>query len=321
MISPLSEQIKLRHISCFVTVARHRHIGRAATELHLTQPAVSKTLSELESIVGVRLLDRGRHGANLTGAGEQFLRGALEVSDTLVRLDETARTLASGATPGATLRIGALPTVATGILPRALATFGSDHPDTVVTVVTDTNAVLSAALAAGDYHCVVGRLPDPSSGGANGLMFELLYAEPLAVVVRAGHELAEHTPLSIRDAAAYPVIVSPESTVPRAHAENLFRAAGIAIPDRRVETLTVSVARALTVNSETVWLIPERTIADDVAAGALVRLPIDTTGSAEPVGILRAARRTPRPDPAEPLVAEFIDVLREQVGTDQTIRR
>lgn len=310
MQSRLLDNLKLRHVTCFLAVARHRHIGRAADELHLTQPAVSKTLSELDNLVGARLFDRGRHGATLTSAGEQFFRRALDVSDALTQLDAAAQLLAGGVTPRTTLRVGALPTVATGILPSTLGEFRRTHPDTDVIVVTDTNAVLCRALLNGDHHCVVGRIPDPQAvGNRGGLTFELLYAESLALVVRADHPLAATREITMTLMTTQPVIVSPASTVPRAHAEALFRGHGVEIPHGRLETLSVSVARQVTLTSDAVWVIPERTVADDVARGALVRLPVSTAGTEEPVGVLRAVGQDP-----EPRVEDFLRLLRAQVG-------
>jgi len=72
-------RIRLRHLHCFVAVAQTQHLGRAGERLGLTQPAVSKTLTELEELVGTRLLVRQRAGTDLTAAGMRFLRHALRV--------------------------------------------------------------------------------------------------------------------------------------------------------------------------------------------------------------------------------------------------
>ena len=74
------ERIRLRHLSCFVAVAQERTLARAAARLHLSQPAVSKTIAELEELAGRRLVERGRSGTQLTPAGEEFLRYAADVT-------------------------------------------------------------------------------------------------------------------------------------------------------------------------------------------------------------------------------------------------
>src|SRR6185437_14265703 len=102
----MEPRISFRHVSCFLAVARERHLGRAAQQLNLTQPAVSKTLAELESLANVRLVERGRHGARLTPAGEHFLRYAVGVEHAM----ESAAGALQGsvAPPVQILELGAL---------------------------------------------------------------------------------------------------------------------------------------------------------------------------------------------------------------------
>src|ERR1700728_5107501 len=86
-------RIRLRHLTCFVAVAQERTLARAAARLHLSQPAVSKTLAELEDMAGRRLVERGRAGTQLTPAGEEFLRYAVSVTQAL----ESAAAVLTGA--------------------------------------------------------------------------------------------------------------------------------------------------------------------------------------------------------------------------------
>src|SRR6516225_4761776 len=113
------DRIRLRHLSCFVVVAQERTLARAASRLHLSQPAVSKTLSELEELAGRRLVERSRSGTQLTPAGEEFLRYAVDVTQAL---ESAAAVLTGAAVPVApAVRVAALPTVAGGLLVDAIA--------------------------------------------------------------------------------------------------------------------------------------------------------------------------------------------------------
>lgn len=110
----LLSRIRFRHLSCFVAIAQERNLRRAAERLHLSQPAVSKTLGELEALSGARLVERGRHGARLTAAGERFLRYAVSATQAL---DAAAAALGGTGEPApSVVEIGALPTVASGLL-------------------------------------------------------------------------------------------------------------------------------------------------------------------------------------------------------------
>jgi DNA-binding transcriptional LysR family regulator len=107
-------RIRLRHLSCFVVVAQEPTLARAAERLHLSQPAVSKTLSELEELAGRRLVERGRAGTQLTPAGEQFLKYAVDVTEAM---ESAAAALTGTRTPSVpAVHVGALPTAAGALL-------------------------------------------------------------------------------------------------------------------------------------------------------------------------------------------------------------
>lgn len=284
----LAARIRLRHLRCFVVVAREQHVGRAADLLHLSQPAVTKTLNELETLAGVKLLDRGRHGAHLTAAGQRFLRHAREVT---ASLDAAAAALAGVGEPTPDLlRIGALPTVAGSLLPEVLTRLRARHPELDVRVRTDPNTVLLSALATGTVDVVLGRMAEPAR--MVGLSFELLYAETLVCVVRPGHPLAGR-PVTLADLLDHPLVVATRGTVPRHAADALFERHGLRPPGGRLETLDLSVARGVVRRSDAVWITTERAPRDDLADGTLCRLDLPAAGTVEPVGVLRRSADTP----------------------------
>jgi len=249
--------VQLRHLRAFVAVAQERHLARAAARLALSQPAVSKTLSELEAIVGTRLVERsqaGRRGVQgLSPAGEQLLAHALRV---LEALDATA---------------------------SALARLRDHWPAAQMAVKSAANAVLLDELRAGELDLVVGRMSDPRLMG--GLSFELLYTEPLVFAVRAGHPLALKA-APVQAVLDYPLVVYGEGTIPRHNTESFLSARGLVLPTHALQTLDVAVASALVAVSDAVWITPLGAARGALAEGRLVRLRIDTTGTEEPVGLL-----------------------------------
>ena len=284
--------VQLRHLRCLVAVAQERHLARAAERLALSQPAVSKTLSELEAIVGTRLVERskaGRRGVQgLTAAGEQLLAHALRV---LEALDASAQAVAP-ASGGRIerLRIGALPSVAPELLPVALARLRDSRPSVQIVVKSAANAVLLDELRAGELDLVVGRMSDPRLMG--GLSFELLHTEPLVFAARAGHPLASKA-VSVQAVLAYPLVVYGEGTIPRHNTESFLSARGLVLPSNALQTLDVAVARALVAVSDAVWITPLGAARGELADGRLVRLRIETAGTEEPVGLLQRSDAEP----------------------------
>jgi DNA-binding transcriptional LysR family regulator len=305
-------RIRLRHLSCFVVVAQERTLARAAARLHLSQPAVSKTLSELERLAGRQLVERGRAGTQLTQAGEQFLRYAADVTRAL---ESAAAALTATPPPRfPTAQVAALPTVAGGLLAQAIARLHQRRPHAGVSVRMGANPDLLAALRAGEVDFAVGRMAEPAL--MQGVSFELLYAESLAVVTRPQHPLAAHRDksLSLLAVLGYPLVIPDVGTAPRHDVDGLFEARGIALPPGRTETQSVSVARALTLLSDAVWITPQHPVQLDIERGWLSRLNIPLPGNAEPVGLLSRSGVTPTE-----LAAHLMDTLRDlslgQCGT------
>ncbi len=297
-------RIRLRHLRCFVAVAQERTLARAAGRLQLSQPAVSKTLAELEELGGRRLVERGRAGTQLTPAGEEFLRYAVDVTQAL---ESAAVALSGAAVPAApAVRVAALPTVAGGLLAEAIARLRVRRPHAGVSVRIGDNPELLAGLRSGEVDVAVGRMAEPAM--MQGVSFELLYAESLAVVTRPRHPLAAagDRPLPPRALVDYPLVVPGAGTAPRHDVEGLFAAHGIALPPGRTETQSVAVGRALTLVSDAVWLTPRHSVQLDLSRGWLRPLNVPVPGNAEPVGILS---RTGAP-PGE-LTGQLTDALRE----------
>jgi LysR family transcriptional regulator, benzoate and cis,cis-muconate-responsive activator of ben and cat genes len=116
--------MELRHLRYFVAVASHGSFNRAAETLHLTQPALSRQVKDLEEELGIPLLVRGTNNVKLTEAGELFYEEAREV---LARADEAVRRVRGGPQNG-TLRVGYAPSVTSGIMSGALEKFQSAVP-------------------------------------------------------------------------------------------------------------------------------------------------------------------------------------------------
>jgi LysR family transcriptional regulator, pca operon transcriptional activator len=279
----LISRVRLRHLHAFVTVCEEGHVGRAAARLRLSQPAVSKTLAELEDIVGTRLVNRGRRGAQPTRQGEEFLPHAMAV---LASLGRAAAAMSGERSPAfEAVHVGALPTVAPSLLPAALEELRRRRPDSRVVLQTAANAALLYQLTTGVLDVVVGRMSDPSL--MKDLTFEWLHSEPLVLAVRPGHPLAGVALAGVESVLAFPLVVATAGTTPRHNAESFLRARGAALPSARLETLSVSVARLVVQRSDAVWFVPAGAIRDDQARGVLGVLDVPTAGTEEPVGLLR----------------------------------
>lgn len=278
-------RIKLRHLQCFLAVVQRRSLQAAARTLSVSQPAVSKTLRELEEILGARLFERGRQGATPTAAGQAFARHA---GAALSALREGVAALAeSGSDSPAVLAVGALPTVAPGLLADALAERGPGGRPLRVAVTVEANASLLERLRRGELELVVGRWSDPDR--LDGLVFERLLAEPLLIAVRPGHPLLDEPASALARLPGCRVVLAVPGTSIRAAADAFAVANGLPAWRDTVETLSVSLGRALARATDAVWIVPAGAVRDDLAAGMLRRLPVSTAGTDDPIGVVRRA--------------------------------
>ncbi|EAP3115138.1 LysR family transcriptional regulator [Salmonella enterica] len=276
-----SQRIRLRHLHTFVAVAQQGTLGRAAETLNLSQPALSKTLNELEQLTGTRLFERGRLGAQLTVPGEQFLTHAVKVLDALNTAGQALNRKEDASAD--VVRVGALPTAALGILPAAIGRFHQQQKSTSLQVATMNNTMLLAGLKSGEIDLGIGRMSDPELMG--GLNYELLFLESLKLVVRPGHPLLQET-ITLSRVMEWPVVVSPKGTVPRQNAEALLQSQGCKMPAGYIETLSASLSRQLTVDYDYVWFVPSGAVKEDLRQATLVSLPVPTQSAGEPIGIL-----------------------------------
>ncbi|EFO5502701.1 LysR family transcriptional regulator [Salmonella enterica] len=276
-----SQRIRLRHLHTFVAVAQQGTLGRAAETLNLSQPALSKTLNELEQLTGTRLFERGRLGAQLTVPGEQFLTHAVKVLDALNTAGQALNRKEDASAD--VVRIGALPTAALGILPAVIGRFHQQQKSTSLQVATMNNTMLLAGLKSGEIDLGIGRMSDPELMG--GLNYELLFLESLKLVVRPGHPLLQET-ITLSRVMEWPVVVSPKGTVPRQNAEALLQSQGCKMPAGCIETLSASLSRQLTVDYDYVWFVPSGAVKEDLRQATLVSLPVPTQIAGEPIGIL-----------------------------------
>lgn len=302
-VSRFSQRVRVRHLHAFVATAQQGTLGRAARHLGITQPALSKTLNELEYLAGEPLLLRSRQGTELTASGTRFLHDAIRILDALNIVDQVMRP-GSAPQPGP-MHIGALPTAIVSVVAPVLADLQQRYPGWRIQVSTLANDALLMAIKSGQMALGIGRMAEPVL--MDGLNFELLYLETLRLVVAPHHPLL-HAGVTLAEALSWPLILSPRGTVPRQNAESLMTSHGLRLPDGAVETLSTTLARRLTLSHGYVWLVPYGAVRDDLTSNQLRTLPLPSQGMAEAVGILTRQQHAPSPEQLQ-----LVAALRQRV--------
>lgn len=272
-------RVRFRHLRTFIEAARHSSISHAAQILGVTQPAVTKTIRELETILGKKLFEKDGRGVRITRYGEVFLRHAgASVAAIQQGIDSLDRDHV-----GPPLRIGALPTVSARIMPRAMVRFLAEGTESPVKIVTGENQVLLEQLRTGTLDLVIGRLAAPEQ--MIGLSFEYLYSEQVRFVVRAGHPLLAEPRFDFGRIREYRILMPSIGSVIRPFVDRYLLAHGMAELPHTIETVSDAFGRVFVEETDAIWVISHGVISRDVATGRLVPLPVDTSETRGAVGL------------------------------------
>lgn len=274
-------RIKMRHLSAFVETVRCGSLKAAAERINLTQPALSKTLTDLERILGVALMQRNRSGVVLSREGEVFRQFA---EQSLAALGHGLASIDALKTGSAIpLRIGALPSVAADLLPDVVEKFSRLSPNTPVSVEDGRITTLLDRLRAGALELVIGRMGRPETMA--GMSFTQLYSEQVVFAVAAHHPLANCSDPNAL--APFRILYPPPGAAIRPLVDRFVISNGIMDWPNRLETVSGAFGRSMTLGpAQAIWIISQGVVARDIEAGRIQTLPIDTSAMAGPVGIM-----------------------------------
>ncbi|EPX83183.1 Transcriptional regulator [Rubellimicrobium thermophilum DSM 16684] len=297
--------IKLRHIRAFLDIAAEGSLSGVARRQGITQPALSRTLAELEDLLGAPLFRREKRRLILTEAGVTFRRQA---SLGLQALEAGAAALRPGAGGGA-IRVGILPTAATRLFPRVALRFREVAPETVLKIETGPHSHLLGLLHEGRIDLMIGRMPVPAEMA--GLTFEHLYEEDIVLVARSEHPLIDVPIPTVL--AAVPVILPPEGALIRRAVDDYLASLGLATLRPAFETVALAVGRGILAGSDAVWFISRGVVAEELERSVLVELPTGMRFLSGAVGITRR-QAGPEASRLELLVQICREVARRREG-------
>lgn len=214
----------LRQLRCAVVAAEEMHFGRAAARLEMLPAALGRAIRQLEDGLGVTLFERTTRSVTVTPEGTRVLRDARRLLDEADAAEARWRKL--GRKAGAVLRLGAMDSAASGLVPQLLADLAREAPDVRVQLVEERSIRLLPKLLAGSLDLALVR---PGLRPFHRrLRAEFLLYETAVLMLPAAHPLAEKPAVPIAALAGVPLIVSDRRSRPHSHdlVLGLFSAAG-----------------------------------------------------------------------------------------------
>lgn len=289
-----------RHLGAFLAIVDLGSLGRAAEALHLTQPALSRTLQRLEAQVGAPLFERHSKGMWLTPIGQALLPHARllrrEMDNATEELD-AMRGLAAG-----TIKVGAIGSVVSRVLPLAIAGVREHWPQLKVQVLEGVWDKLAQALLNHEIDIaldVVEREDDDI-----GPIADCRWQDRSHVVAAVGHPLRAQAPLSLADTLAQPWAVPPRGTAPYEHMRGVLAAHGLGLPNVVVETRSITALKALITRAGFLSWMAEPIYDAERSAGLIDKLPLPGVVGTRTLTAFRR-RKGILPGPAAKLVEQL----------------
>lgn len=229
-----TRRLKLRHLQVLAALESAGTVTAAAKAMHMTQPALSHWLSDMEDLVGTPLFLRGRT-LELTEAGRALWRYACRVLGDTARTGEEIEAVKSGV--AGHLHIGTILSAAPVLLPRAIAALHQRAPNVQIELVEGLLEPLMERVERREVDLIIGPLDVRAS--RSGLCTEWLMTDSFSVVARRGHPLARLPTPRWEDTAGYPWVLPPPGTLSRVRLDQAVADAGVPPPRPAVETSSV----------------------------------------------------------------------------------
>lgn len=292
-------RLKLRHLRVLVAISRHGSLTAAATVLHMSQPAVSKWLADIESALGVPLFVRGRR-LRPTVYAEALVRHAETMLGEARRMHEEVEAIHAGAS--GILRIGTMAVAAPVLLPRAIHRLRYADSALRIVLVEDIAVGLWPRFDRNELDIIVGRLEEHAHTAKYPA--ESLHVDPYCVIAGPGHPLARARRPTWERAARYPWILPPATTPLRDAIDATFASQGLPAPRPWLESVSFTANQVILRESECLG-ISSRSVAQHYQSmGVLKALPLDLTSGIRPLSMVwREA------DPS-PTIRRALDALR-----------
>jgi DNA-binding transcriptional LysR family regulator len=260
----------VRLLRYFVACVENKSMHAAAEVLHVSQPALSKAVHQLEAELGAPLLERRPRGVVPTPYGETLLRYA-KMIDTELRRATAEIDAMRGATKGK-INVGAVPTMIAPMT-RAAREILVAHPGLKLEIRAAFSKELTTALLDGELDLAMILIPE--GGAPPGLAFEPLRRTNPVIVARAQHPLASRQSLTLEDLSAYPWLAA---TYPSTHwriLSRVFLDAGVPPPQPAMEVSTVVFFAPLIRETDLLTIMPRSILSESPEGSGLVALPFE----------------------------------------------
>jgi DNA-binding transcriptional LysR family regulator len=297
----IGRRLKLHDLHVLITVAQAGSMRKAATLLNTTQPAISRSIAELEGAFGVRLLDRNPQGIEPTQYGRALLRRSVAVFDELKQSGQDIEFLSNP--QAGELRIGSGAALAEGIVLAVIERLARQYPRVVYHVVAGSLRALNDELRERRIELAFSAAPHLIS--EEDLDAEVLFEEPLVVVAGKDNPWVRRRNIRLADLVNEPWAWHAPGGIYYSLLSEAFRASGLELPRATVYTDATSVRMRLATDQGFLTFVPASMLKFPTRHPAIRKLRVELPVAYWQVGIYTPKNRT-----LSPLARLFIETTR-----------
>jgi DNA-binding transcriptional LysR family regulator len=294
-------RLKLRDLDILTTLIDAGTMGKAASRLNISQPAVSKAVAELEAALGVRLVDRGRRGITPTPFGLALRKRSVAIFNDLRQGVQDIDFLSDPTT--GEIRIGTTDPIMVAIASPVIDLLSRKYPRMFFHVVTGDTATLYRDVMERNIELAICRMIGPLP---DELAAEILFHDAFAVMTSAKNPLTRRRKLTLAELANEPWTLYPSDSFFGTVVAQAFRANGHEPPRLTVTTLSFSAQMELLATGRFLTVLPSFMLRVPSPNLPLKALPVALPNSRMPIGIITLKNRT-----LTPLAQLFIDTVRD----------
>ncbi len=298
----VGRRMKLHDLHVLMAVAQAGSMSKAAQLLNTTQPAISRSIADLEHAIGVRLLDRRRHGVELTEHGRAMRDGGVAMFDELRQAVKNVEFL-SDPTAGE-VRIGTTPPLAASFVSAVIGRLSQRHPRIVFHVVTEGSEAQRRNLSERSVDVLIFRRT--SYFVDEQVTFEKLYESPYVVAAGTKSPWVRRRRIELADLMGESWALPPQSGGFGSFVVDAFRAGGFDFPHATVVATAHELGINLARTGRYLTVLPEFLLQFPSQHPFIKKLPVDLPIASAPIGIMTLKNRAP-----SPVVQRFIDCARE----------
>lgn len=297
----IGSRISLRDLRILMAIADSGSMAKAAAKLGISHPAISKTISDIEGTLGVRLLDRGSQGTELTAYGEVLRRCGINIFD---EMQQGLRSLDYLSDPNSgEVRLGCTDIILNSLVPPIVRRFAREYP----------GVQLDVKLANPGEHQVqqlrernIDLLITRATGPQDDFNSEALFEEPFVFVVGRDSKFAQSRRTVLKDIMGCNWVLPPYDSAPGALVAAVFQANGVSPPKPLVKTIAIQLTVSLIASGEFVGILPRSVAALSAHQSALKTLPLKSSGPRISAEIVYLNNRT-----LSPAVVAFMNCARK----------